>query len=234
MNSRVTFGSTAGNDPQSTVLADPTVSSARAFRPRAELHHRVLHAFAREPEVHSIYVFGTEVEGEIDEYSDIDLVICSGDLAASQRKYADILDSISTVIGTYYIVCGENELAQMVMFENYSPYQKIDFSITDTIESKQVFAPFKCLYQSKQPVLSSQTSLQFSGQRETLGNWLNDALFSIPRFTKCPYILSFLMKREISLARNWRIRWAKARSSGSAISDALALYNSIMNSVAFW
>ena len=100
MNSSLTYGPTSGNDPQSTVLADLTVSSAGALRPRAELHHRVLRAFAKEPEIHSIYVFGAEVEGEIDEYSDIDLIICSSDLAASQRtaKLAAIAILAETVI----------------------------------------------------------------------------------------------------------------------------------------
>jgi hypothetical protein len=85
----------------------------------------------------------------------------------------------------------------MVIFRDYSPYQKLDISFTDDPESRQAFAPLACLYQHDPPHGPSQTCIDVNGQRDALGNWLNDALFSIPRWTKC------LFRGDWDLYRRW-------------------------------
>ena len=79
-----------------------------AYRPRCELRRNVIAAFSGEPEIYEIYSFGREVEGGIDRYSDLDLVFCSGDLRETQRKYRDILNFISPIIGSFSIVSTED------------------------------------------------------------------------------------------------------------------------------
>jgi hypothetical protein len=171
--------------------------STHAFRPRSELHRRVVAALASLPEVNAIHAFGREVEGGLDEYSDIDLIVYSDDLAATQAKCPDVLGAISPVIGTYCIVLDPRVLAQMVMFRDYSPYQKLDISFTDDPDTRQAFAPLACLYQREPLHRPSQTRIELNGQRDTLANCLNDVLFSIPRWTKC------LFRRDPDLYRRW-------------------------------
>jgi hypothetical protein len=171
--------------------------ATHAFRPRSELHERVVAAFASQPEVNAIYAFGREVDGQVDEYSDIDLIVYSDDLAMSQRKTPTVLQSIAPVLGTYCIVLEPRTLAQMVIFRDYSPYQKLDFSFTDDPNARQVFAPLACLYQREPLHRPSQTRIELNGQRDTLANCLNDVLFPIPRWTKC------LFRRDLDLYRRW-------------------------------
>lgn len=163
---------------------------------RAELHDRVIEAFAARPEVYEIHAFGREVDGDTDEYSDLDLIVCSADLAATQREYRQLLNTISPIVGIYHIVCQEREHAQMIMLRDYRPYQKIDLSLTDTIETKRAFAPFKCLLRRRSPAATG-SRLSFNGERDSLANQLNDLLFSIPRFTKC------LFRRDRDMYRRW-------------------------------
>jgi len=152
---------------------------------RSRLCDRVVAAFAAQPEIIGVHAFGREVENKCDEYSDLDLVICSSDLAASQRRLLSALNAISPIIGAYHIVCEPRHLAIMVMLRDYSPYHKLDLSLSDDLESKSSFGPFKCLYTNRRPPTASPTTFSFNGERETLANRLNDQLFAIPRFTKC-------------------------------------------------
>ena len=116
------------------------------FGSREELSSGVVDAFAREPEVREIHVFGREVDGATDEYSDIDVIVCSSDPRRTAERHLDLLSRISPVIGTYVIKQEEGELAEMVMLRDFSPYQKIDLSIVGSIEAKAGFGPFKCVY----------------------------------------------------------------------------------------
>lgn len=183
---------------------------ASGFRARAELHRQLVAAFAGRPEITGVYAFGREVDGQVDEYSDLDVIVCSADLAATQSSYMGILSGISPVMGSYYIVCSEGELVQMVMLRDYSPYQKIDLSICRCIDQKQAFGPFKCLFSRAGSASGAQTSLSLDGQRQAMGNWLNDVLFSIPRFTKC------LFRRDRDMYRRW---------NGAVESLAVLLYD---------
>ena len=100
-------------------------------------------------------------------------------------------------MGTYTIVATEQELAQMVLFRDASPYQKLDLSISASIE-KPGFGPFKCLYRDPALTAVSTTRLAVDpAARLRLQNRLNDILFSIPRFTKC------LFRQDHDMYRRW-------------------------------
>lgn len=168
------------------------------YRPRQELRSGVVAAFARCPEVREIHVFGTEVDGEPDEYSDIDMIVCSSDLARTGEHYMRTLSTISPVIGTYVIRSDERELAEMVMLRDYSPYQKIDLSIVDAIGVKEDFGPFKRVYRDSDGLANrSSTALNPVKSRGGLANRMNDILFSVPRFTKC------LFRGDRDMYRRW-------------------------------
>ncbi len=82
---------------------------------RRRLRSRLIAAFSARREVREIHVFGREVEGEVDEYSDIDMVICSDDLPATGRNCRAALSAVSPILGAYVIRCDEDELVEMVM-----------------------------------------------------------------------------------------------------------------------
>ena len=164
---------------------------------RSDLWEAVITAFCQQPEISQIYTFGREVDGETDQYSDLDLILCSRDLQETQRKYRMILSGISPIIGSYLIVSNEDCLAEMVMLQDYSPYQKVDFSITATIENNQQFAPFKLIYGRRTEATAPVTKLTVEGTAGDLRNSTADILFSIPRFTKC------LFRQDRDMYRRW-------------------------------
>ncbi|MCL2647503.1 MAG: hypothetical protein FWD61_10950 [Phycisphaerales bacterium] len=171
-------------------------------RPREELHRELSAAFSAQPEIRGIYVFGREVDGQPDEYSDIDMILCSDDLARSHRNYRDVLGKIAPIVGTYLIHSDAAEIAEMVLLEGFSPYQKIDLSISADLSKKEAFGPFRPLYERPTPTFLTsfheQTSLpDLSHIRHSLTNRLNDVLFGIPRFTKC------LFRGEHDFYRRW-------------------------------
>lgn len=171
----------------------------RKYRTREDLRSLVIEAFSKETEITAIYVFGKEIKGKVDEYSDIDMVICSNDLARTQANYWKIFNGISKVKGTFLLNSTDTDLSQMIMLEGFSPYQKIDFSITDDIERKRAdgFGPFVCVYQDESVESHSQTKMEII-DRDPVNHQLDDFLFSIPRFTKC------LFRKDYDMYRRWK------------------------------
>jgi hypothetical protein len=167
------------------------------MRSRAELLTRCIDAFAFRAEVRSVHEFGRAVDGKIDEYSDLDLVVCSDDLARTQRDCLPLLGRIAPVLGVCYIRCEPTDLALMVMLEGFSPYQKIDLGVVADLETKREFGPFRCLHDSGRADTGRATTMAFEGEQESLANRLNDLLFSIPRFTKC------LFRNDWDMYRRW-------------------------------
>mgnify|MGYP000398042925 CR=1 FL=1 len=169
------------------------------YRSREDLRSLVIEAFSKQTEVTGIYVFGKEIEGKTDKYSDIDMVICSKDLARTQDSYLKIFSRISPVIGTFLLNSTETDLSQMIMLEGFSPYQKIDFSITDDIEKKRAdgFGPFVCVYQDEAGESHSHTKMEII-YRDRVSHQVEDFLFSIPRFTKC------LFRKDYDMYRRWK------------------------------
>ena len=105
------------------------MSQVSAQGTRDELRRRLIDAFSARPEVHSIHTFGREVGGVVDEYSDVDIIVCSNDLAASQRDCLRLLGQISPVIGTYYIRCEPAELAVMAMLKDRESHSIVKSSL---------------------------------------------------------------------------------------------------------
>jgi len=169
------------------------------FKTRNELRNFVVDSFSKEAEIFSIFFFGKEVYNSSDEYSDIDMIVCSNDLAKTQLKYLQIFNDISPIIGSYLLDSTESNLSQMVMLEDFSPYQKIDFSITDNIETKisAGFGPFISVYKDNSPSDKSDSELEIVGENSEK-NQLDDFLFSVPRFTKC------LFRKDYDMYRRWK------------------------------
>lgn len=166
---------------------------------RNELRNLVIKSFSKEVEINSIYFFGKEVNNKSDEYSDIDMIICSKDLAKTQSRYLEILNDISPIIGSYLLNSTENDFSQMVMLKDFSPYQKIDFSITDSIETKKLagFGPFISIYKDNSLTTKVNSKLDIIKQNN-VKNQLDNFLFTVPRFTKC------LFRKDYDMYRRWK------------------------------
>jgi hypothetical protein len=169
------------------------------FKTRNELRNLVIDSFSKEAEIFSIFFFGKEIDKKSDEYSDIDMIVCSNDLAKTQSKYLQIFNDISPIIGSYLLDSTENNLSQMVMLKDFSPYQKIDLSITDSIKTKvsSGFGPFISVYEDDSHSDKIDSKLEII-QENTVKNQLDDFLFSVPRFTKC------LFRDDFDMYRRWK------------------------------
>lgn len=164
---------------------------------RGELRDRVIQSLSSLSEVKGLYLFGREVDGETDEYSDIDLVCCSNDPERTQKAYRSVLGSISAIRGSYLMIEKADVLVEMIILRDYSPYQKLDFSIVPDLEKQKSIGPFKTVYESGDLVPKHPSEMRISGRVLDLQNRMNDILFSIPRFTKC------LFRRDFDMYRRW-------------------------------
>jgi len=155
------------------------------FRSRDDLRAKCIDIFSRQDEVYQISVFGNEAEGSVDEYSDIDIVVCSNDRQETQRKYQHLFESISPIIGKGFIGADSRCFAEMVMLKYYSPYQKVDFSIVGALDDKTGFGPFATVYENQAKRHDQNNEMALLASVPGVVQKLNDVLFSIPRFTKC-------------------------------------------------
>jgi predicted nucleotidyltransferase len=164
------------------------------YRQREELRKRVIEAFSSQDDVYRICFFGREAEGQHDRYSDIDLVVFSNDLAGTYARYKEIFSSISPLRASFPLGGVPEGYSEMVLLQDYSPYQKVDFSIGDW--GKQDWK-FLVVYESKEKARASQTRLKIKPIVRDAGYVLTDVLFSVARFTKC------LFRRDIDMYRRW-------------------------------
>jgi predicted nucleotidyltransferase len=168
-----------------------------SYKGRSELRKQVKNLFSKQAEIFQINFFGKEAEGKEDKYSDIDMIVCSSDLAKTQSNYRKIFNSISSIIGTLLLESTKKGLSEMLMLKDFSPYQKIDFSITSDISEKTDFGPFVPIYVDVGKQSRSKTKLKIVSA-DQVENQLNDFLFSVPRFTKC------LFRQDFDMYRRWK------------------------------
>ena len=158
------------------------------------MRKRVIEAFSSQDDVYRICFFGREVEGKHDCYSDIDMVVFSNDLVSTYARYKNIFSSISPIRATFPLGGIPDGYSEMVLLRDYSPYQKVDFSIGDW--GKQDWQ-FLVVYDSKDKTRISQTKLESKPILRDVRYVLTDVLFSVARFTKC------LFRHDIDMYRRW-------------------------------
>lgn len=171
------------------------------YRPREELQTAVIQAFAHHQEVSQIFFFGKGAEGTADLFSDIDMVVCSRHVRTTQYTYRQTFTHISSIRSTLLLESTPQHFAEMIMLTDYSPYQKIDFSIVNNIHEKYQFAPFCLMYDQDQGVhhpSASPNALEIMPFQRDTAYMLQDILFSVPRFTKC------LFRHDGDMYRRWK------------------------------
>lgn len=166
------------------------------FKTRDELRNALIKQFFQQEEVFKIFFFGREVENKHDQFSDIDIIVCSSNLAKTQVNYKSIINDISPIIGTLWLESTKNIFAESIMLKDYAPYQKIDFSLTPNNENK-IFGSTLLVYEEKIKSISNLSELKIV-TKNLLINQLHDYLFSVPRFTKC------LFRKDFDMYRRWK------------------------------
>jgi predicted nucleotidyltransferase len=164
----------------------------QAHKTREELRSKVIEAFAAQEEIFQICFFGREVEGKHDCYSDIDMVVYSSDPAHTQAHYAEVFASISPIRATFSLGGTQDAFSEMIMLWDYSPYQKVDFSIGGKQDWQRAV-----VYDDREKTRVSRSQLSSRPVRSDVVYKLTDVLFSVARFTKC------LFRRDIDMYRRW-------------------------------
>src|SRR5688572_23433667 len=99
------------------------------FTPQS-LTKQLVEKFSKSEEIFLIATFGSATNNEIDEYSDIDIILCSNDLATTYGNYRQTIESISPIsaISSFYYD-KPNVISEVIYLKDFKPYQKIDLTI---------------------------------------------------------------------------------------------------------
>ena len=159
---------------------------------REELRDRLIDAFAARDEIYRICLFGREVARRQDAYSDIDIIVYSGDPARTRAEYAGVLAGISPIRATFPLGGTPEWYSEMVMLRDYNPYHKVDFSIGGKEDWPRV-----TVYDDPEKPQLSVSVLREVTLHDDVVRKLTDVLFSVPRFTKC------LFRRDVDMYRRW-------------------------------
>jgi predicted nucleotidyltransferase len=205
---------------------------------RNELRNKLIKAFSEREEIYQIFLLGGEVKGKVDKFSDIDIIVCSNDLLKTQKDYDNILNSISPVIETLLFESSKNTFSEIVIFKDYSPYQKVDLSIIEDIKTKNYLGPFLSIYENVHKPTHSKTRLNKIKMKKDVEYKLCDILFSVPRFTKCLFRKDFDMynrwigvfKAVLALLYEKHFGWQKISKKELDLMEQKKLYNELNNS----
>jgi predicted nucleotidyltransferase len=122
------------------------------------LFNRAVQAFARDPYVSKIFLFGSYEKKTYDRYSDVDLHVVSQNFDATMSQFWPALSDIGQMLVAFPIAAEPGHAAYMVLFENYPLYTKLDINISDNLKSAP-FAGKTCVYQKD--VLAANTASTF-------------------------------------------------------------------------
>jgi predicted nucleotidyltransferase len=170
------------------------IIDAISHHSREELRKHVVEVFSSQDEVYRICIFGREAEGKHDFYSDVDVVVFSNDPARTYTKYRSLFSQICPIRATFPLSRTIEEYSEMILLHDYSPYQKVDFSIGDWGKKDW---PLITVYESRDKPQKSATKLESQPIIRDVSYILTDVLFSVARFTKC------LFRHDIDMYRRW-------------------------------
>ncbi|GHO80786.1 hypothetical protein KSD_85570 [Ktedonobacter sp. SOSP1-85] len=110
-----------------------------------QLLSQAIQAFASDPYVYEIYLFGSYAKKTHDRYSDVDLHIVSQNFDATMSQLWHYLEEIGPVLMAFPLVARVGYTAFMILFENFPLYTKLDINIADRTENTS-FAEQACVY----------------------------------------------------------------------------------------
>jgi predicted nucleotidyltransferase len=166
------------------------------YKTRDKLISLIIEEFSGLLEINQIYFFGSIAEEKDDNYSDIDIIVCTDDLAKVQNSYEKIITKISPIINSLWLESSKQVYAESIMLKDYSPYHKIDFTLTSDASIKTDNKTI-LVYEKRQLLKIKPTSLRII-KEEKITNQFNNYMFSVPRFTKC------LFRKDVDMYKRWK------------------------------
>ncbi|MBU3927837.1 MAG: nucleotidyltransferase domain-containing protein [Bacteroidetes bacterium] len=154
----------------------------------------LIDAFSSQNEVYKICFFGREAEGKHDCYSDIDVLVFSNDLPKTKAIYKQVFSSISPIRSVIQLEAHPGGYSEMVQLVDYSPYQKVDFSILG--EGMCNWNQY-VVYQNQNKPINYHQKLEDIPITHDIGYLNKEIMFSVARFTKC------LFRHDIDMYRRW-------------------------------
>ena len=96
----------------------------------SELTKELINKFKTLSEVYLVGITGSNRDGNSDEYSDVDLFVCSTDMESTKDAYKKLITEISPIIQiSPFFYDLPNVINEIIYLKNFSPYQKIDLTI---------------------------------------------------------------------------------------------------------
>ncbi|MBO0794908.1 MAG: nucleotidyltransferase domain-containing protein [Ktedonobacteraceae bacterium] len=106
---------------------------------------QAIQAFAADPHVYEMFLFGSYEKKTHDRYSDVDLQVVSQNFDATMSQFRRCLSDIGQVLVAFPLVAQVGYAAYMVLFENYPFYTKLDINVSD-VERCTPFSTKACVY----------------------------------------------------------------------------------------
>jgi predicted nucleotidyltransferase len=167
---------------------------ASDFKSRDGLRKHVIEVFSAQDEVYKIGVFGREADGKQDCYSDLDILVFSNDLAGTKASYRQLFSSISPIRAVIQLEPHPGGYSEMLQLVDYSPYQKVDFSI---VSEGMCSWHHRVVYENQSKPKISSTRLENPSIIRDVSYMITEVMFSVARFTKC------LFRHDIDMYRRW-------------------------------
>lgn len=135
----------------------------------------LVEAFSKSPEIFLIGTFGSAVTKQMDEYSDVDIIICSNDLKKTQSEYRKIIESISPIVTLSPFYSEKPDvISEIIYLQKFKPYQKVDLTIIPYLGYLSNFNPeMTILYEDQIADRKLKSGLEPKKEsEEALNEWL--------------------------------------------------------------
>ncbi|MFS8131243.1 MAG: nucleotidyltransferase domain-containing protein [Candidatus Dojkabacteria bacterium] len=143
--------------------------------------------FSKSEEIFLIATFGSAINNEMDEYSDVDIIMCSNDMATTYGHYRDTIGSISpvTAVSSFYYD-KPNVISEVIYLKDFKPYQKIDLTIVPYLGYLSEFNPNVFILFENQTIdrTLKRGIVHKNKPVETLDTWMTNYMSLVIGFVK--------------------------------------------------
>lgn len=143
--------------------------------------------FSKSEEIFLIGNFGSAMNNEMDAYSDVDIILCSNDLATTYGHYRETIETISpiTAVSSFYYD-KPNVISEVIYLKDYKPFQKIDLTIVPYLGYLSGFNPdVFVLYENQVVDRTLKRGIVHKNKPvETLDSWMTNYMSLVVGFLK--------------------------------------------------
>jgi hypothetical protein len=166
------------------------------------------------PGFRTLSLFGSLAEGRADEYSDIDIIITTDDLANAKAQLFGTLEQIGPIEFCWVMNLPPDEWNPTVVFREESYYHKLDLGLVDvstlnrTIPDEQTVL----LCDQHHPVQAPKESTVYAPEEKSIGHFLLGQFLGCTRYLKARRRgQTMTCYRFTAAALEWRIALLYAR-----------------------